>query len=158
MPKKILILFSYAGINKLNKNILSDIQSGDKLFVKAVMLEGVPKLFSHLTSDVGFLGEKVVSDIEDSVVKIYQDNAKEYLKKLKDTAKKNSFTVDTELVNRHELSNLKTEIHKLNPAKIFINFSINEFVSNQVEEKEIKKYLEKIDIEKKIFHDGELGD
>lgn len=158
MPKKILILFSYAGIDKLNKNILSDIQAGDQLFVKAVMLEEVPKLFSHLTSDVGFLGEKVVSDIEDSVVEIYQDNAKDYLKKLKDTAKKNSFTVDTELVNRHQLSNLKTEIQKLNPAKIFINFSINEFVSNQVDEKELKKYLEKLDIEKRFFYDGELGD
>lgn len=158
MPKKILILFSYAGIDKLNKSILSDIQAGDNLFVKAVMLEEVPKLFSHLTSDVGFLGEKVVSDIEDSVVEIYQDNAKDYLKTLKDKAEKNSFTVDTELVNRHELSNLKIEIQKLNPAKIFINFSINEFVSNQVDEKELKKYLEELDIEKQFYYDGELGE
>jgi len=62
------------------------IEHRDKLLVRALILEEVPKLFEHLISDVGFLGEQVVSDVEDSVVDIYQEHAKDYLEEIAEMA------------------------------------------------------------------------
>ncbi|MGM0380121.1 MAG: hypothetical protein ACQEQE_10280 [Bacillota bacterium] len=156
MKKYMLILFSYAGLNEINKHIKKKLSQGDELLVRAVMLEGVPKLFDHLISDVGFLGEKVVSDVEDSVVDIYQDNAKDYLTELKELATAKNFELDEKLIEDHNLKILKNEIKKFDLDGIFINFSHNEFVSNQVKEEEIKKWLKKIKLSQDIFYDGRL--
>jgi len=156
MRKYMLVLFSYCGLGKINKHLKSKLQQGDKLFVRAVMLEEVPKLFDHLISDVGFLGEKVVSDVEDSVVDIYQDNAKDYLAELSELSAVQGFTIDEKLIEHHDLNNLKDEIKKSELDGIIINFSHNEFVSNQVKEKEIKNWLDKIKQAKDIFYDGRL--
>lgn len=156
MKKYMLVLFSYCGLGKINKHLKKKLQENDKLFVRAVMLEEVPKLFDHLISDVGFLGEKVVSDVEDSVVDIYQDNAKDYLTELKELAAAKDFEIDERLIEEHNLENLKTEIRKSELDGIMINFSHNEFVSDQVKEKEIKKWLKKIRMPQDIFYDGRL--
>ena len=56
MKKYMLILFSYGGLKKINQHLEKKLKTDDKLFVRALMLEEVPKLFEHLISDVGFLG------------------------------------------------------------------------------------------------------
>lgn len=157
MKKYMLVLFSYCGLGKINKHLKKKLQENDKLFVRAVMLEEVPKLFEHLISDVGFLGEKVVSDVEDSVVDIYQDNAKDYLTELKELAAAKNFEIDEKLIEEHNLENLKNEIRKSELDGIMINFSHNEFVSDQVKEKEIRKWLKKIRLPQDIFYDGKMG-
>lgn len=154
MKKYMLILFSYGGLKEINEYLIKRLSQDDKLFVRAVMLEGVPKLFEHLISDVGFLGEKVVSDVEDSVVDIYQDNAKDYLEEIKEIAEEKNFKLDKKLVEHHDLDNLKREIKKSDLDGIFINFSHNEFVSNQVKEDEIKSLLKKLKLPQDIFYDG----
>ena len=149
-----LILFSYGGLKEINEHLIKRLNQNDKLLVRAVMLEGVPKLFEHLISDVGFLGEKVVSDVEDSVVDIYQDNAKNYLDEIKQIAEAENFKLNQKLIEHHDLDNLKKEIQKSDLDGIFINFSHNEFVSNQVKEDEIKGWLKKIKLPQDIFYDG----
>ena len=154
MKKYMLILFSYGGLKKINEHIKKKLKQDDKLFMRALMLEEVPKLFEHLISDVGFLGEKVVSDVEDSVVDIYQDNAKDYLDEVKELAAAKNFKLDKKLIEQHNLEKLKQEIKKSDLDRIFINFSHNEFVSNQVKEDEIKGWLEEIELPQDIFYDG----
>ncbi|ADO76549.1 hypothetical protein [Halanaerobium praevalens] len=154
MEKYMLILFSYCGLSEINSYLKEKLNQGDQLLVRAVMLEGVPRLFEHLISDVGFLGEKVVSDVEESVVDIYQDNAKEYLAELEELAAAKDFKIDEKLIEYQDLSSLKKEMKKSSLNGIFINFSHNEFVSNQVKEGEIKDWIEKIKLPKAIFYDG----
>ncbi|MFN2340539.1 MAG: hypothetical protein ABR547_04650 [Halanaerobium sp.] len=156
MKKYMLILFSYGGLKKINKHLKKKLKANDKLYVRAVMLEKVPKLFDHLISDVGFLGEKVVSDVEDSVVDICQDNAKDYLKEANELAGSMNFELDQSLIKEHNLEDLKQEVKKFDLDGIFINFSQNEFVSNQVKEEEIKNWLQKIKLPQTIFYDGKL--
>lgn len=155
MENYMLILFSYGGLEKINKHLKSKIDRGDKLLVRAVMLAGVPKLIDHLISDEGILGEKVVSDLEESVVDIYRDNAENYLEELKDLAAERNFELDQKLLKYSELETIKDEIEAAEVDRIFINFSHNEYVSNQVKEKEIKSWLEKIELPQDIFYDGE---
>lgn len=155
MKKYMLILFSYGGLNKINRHLKKKLDQRDKLLVRAVMLEDLPKLFEHLISDVGFLGEQVVSDVEDSVVDIYQENAKDYLEEVKKIAAAENFKLDKKLIEQHKLENLKQEIKSCDLDGVFINFSDNEFVSNQIKEDEIKSWLKKIKLSQDIFYDGE---
>jgi bacterioferritin len=157
MKKYMLILFSYGGLKKINSHLEKNLQPNDKLLVRALMLEEVPKLFEHLISDVGFLGEKVVSDVEDSVVDIYQENARDYLDELKEMAADRNFDLNKKLIEEEDLDKVKEEIKATEIDGIFINFSHNEFVSNQVKEDEIKKWLKKTDLNIDIFYDGEMN-
>jgi bacterioferritin len=156
MKKYMLILLSYCGLKEINRHIKKKLNQNDELFVRAVKLEGVPKLFDHLISDVGFLGEKVVSDVEDSVVNIYEDNAKKYLDELKELTQEINFKLDKKLIDHHDLKNLKKEIKTLKLDRIFINFSHNEFVSDQVEEENIRSWLQKLDLSQDVFYDGKI--
>lgn len=157
MDKYLLVLFSYAGLENLNNFLLNKLNSGDKLFVRAVMLKGVPRLFSHLTSEVGFLGDKVASDVEDSVVDIYYENARDYLKEIEEKAVADGIEIDKDLIENHQIDKLKSVIRDSDFDAVIINFSNNEFVSDQVKEKEIKKWLNTIEKNKYIFHDGKRG-
>lgn len=155
MKKYMLILFSYGGLEKINKHLQKELKQGDQLIVRAVLLAGVPKLIDHLISDEGILGEKVVSDLEDSVVDIYHDNAENYLEELKELAAEKKFELDQKMIEHKELKKLKEEIKAAELDRIFINFSHNQYVSNQVKEQEIKSWLKKISLPQDIFYDGE---
>jgi bacterioferritin len=155
MKKYMLILFSYGGLKKINQHLEKKLKPKDKLLVRALMIEEVPKLFEHLISDVGFLGEKVVSDVEDSVVDIYQENAKDYLEEIAEMAAAKDFELDKKLIEEQDLEKVKAELKTSELDGIFINFSDNEFVSNQVKEDELKKWLQEIKLPLDIFYDGE---
>ena len=155
MKKYMLVLFSYGGLKKINQHLEKKLKTDDKLFVRALMLEEVPKLFEHLISDVGFLGEKVVSDVEDSVVDIYQENARDYLEEIAEMAAAKDFELDKKLIEEADLEKLKEELKESELDGIFVNFSDNEFVSNQVKEDELKKWLQEIELPLDIFYDGE---
>ena len=154
MKKYMLILFSYGDLKKINQHLKKMIRESDKLFVRAVMFEEVPKLSEHLISDEGVLGKKVVSDLENSVVDIYHDNAENYLDELRDMAAEKKFELDTKLVDDHDLDRLKKEIKAAELDRVFINFSHNEYISDQVKEEEIKSWLKKIRLPRDIFYDG----
>ena len=154
MRKYMLILFSYGDLKKINKHIKKIVRKNDKLFVRAVLFEKVPKLSEHLVSDEGVLGKKVVSDLENSVVDIYHDNARKYLEEIKEMATKKNFKLDTKLVDNHDLDRLKKEIKAAELDRVFINFTHNEYIADQVKEEEIKSWLKKIRLPKDIFYDG----
>ncbi|SIQ32395.1 hypothetical protein [Halanaerobium kushneri] len=155
MKKYMLVLFSYGGLKKINEHLEKNIKPNDKLLLRALLVKEAPKLFEHLISDVGFLGEKVVSDVENSVVDIYQENAKDYLDEIAEMAAARGFKLDKKLIEEQNLENIKKEIKESDLDGIFINFSHNEFVSNQVKEDELKKWLKKIKLPQDIFYDGE---
>jgi bacterioferritin len=154
MRKYMLILFSYGDLKKINRHLKKIVKKDDKLFVRAVLFEKVPKLSEHLISDEGVLGKKVVRDLENSVVDIYHDNARKYLEELKEMAAKNKFQLDTKLVDDHDLDRLKKEIKAAELDRVFINFSHNEYITDQVKEEEIKSWLKKIKLPQDIFYDG----
>lgn len=154
MKKYMLVLFSYADLKKITEHIKKKLKAGDKLLVRAVMLEEVPKLAEHLISNIGMLGEKVVNDLEDSVVEMYHDNAENYLKNLEKIAAENNFELDKKLLESSKLAALKEEIKSSDLSALIINFSHNEYVSNQIKEKEIKAWLKKVELPKNIFYDG----
>ena len=156
MRKYMLILFSYGDLKKINKHIKKIVRKNDKLFVRAVLFEKVPKLSEHLVSDEGVLGKKVVSDLENSVVDIYHDNARKYLEEIKEMATKKNFKLDTKLVDDHDLDRLKKEIKAAELDRVFINFSHNEYITDQVKEEEIKSWLQKIELPQDVFYDGHM--
>ncbi|SIR46472.1 hypothetical protein [Halanaerobium kushneri] len=155
MKKYMLVLFSYGGLKKINEHLEKKLKPNDKLLLRALMLEEVPRLFEHLISDVGFLGEQVVRDVEDSIVNIYQENAKDYLNEIAEMAAAKNFELDKKFIEEQELEKLEEEIKTSELDEIFINFSQNEFVSNQVKEDELKSWLKQIELSIDTFYDGE---
>jgi len=156
MKKYMLILFSYSGLKEINKHLKEKLNQNDKLIVRAVMLEKVPKLSEHLISEVGVLGKKVVNDLEESVVDNYQDNAKNYLEEITEIAAENGFQLDKKIIDHHNSKDLKEEIKKSELDEIIINFSQNEFASDQAEEETVKSWLHKLELSQDIFYDGKL--
>ncbi|MCC3145691.1 hypothetical protein LJ207_10185 [Halanaerobium sp. Z-7514] len=154
MGKYLLILFSFAGLESLNNFLFKKLESGDKLFVRAIILDAVPKLHEHLTSDVGFLGDKVANDLEESVVEGQHDNAEEYLKELKEKVANMDLELSIKKIDHHHLDNLKKGILEKELDAVFINFSNNKYISDQIKEQEIRDFLEKIKIKQYSFHDG----
>lgn len=154
MKKYMLILFSYGGLKQINKHVKNKLKPEDKLFVRAVKLEKVPKLSEHLISEVGVLGRKVVNDLEESVVDNYYDNAKNYMKEIKRMAVENGFELDEKLIDHNNLEKLKDEIKQSDFDEIVINFSQNEFASDQLEEENVKSWLKKLKLSQDIFYDG----
>lgn len=154
MQKYLLILFSYAGLEELKEYLMNKIDQDDKLYLKAVRLDRVPKLTSHLASEVGFLGEKVVDDVEDSVVDIYKDNAQNFLEELQKTAEKNQFDLEEDLIEKDQLKQLQKAYKEIKPDQMIVNFSKNEFVSDQDREEKFKNWLKELDVHKNIFYDG----
>lgn len=154
MKKYMLILFSYSGLKKINRHLKKKLKANDKILARAVMLERVPKLSEHLISEVGVLGKKVVHDLEESVVDNYQDNAKNYLGELRNLAEKKKFSLDTKLIKHQNLENLKDEIKKSELDGLIINYSQNEFASDQAEEESIKDWLQNLELAQVVFYDG----
>lgn len=154
MKKYMLILFSYSGLKKINRHLKKKLKPNDKILARAVMLERVPKLSEHLISEVGVLGKKVVHDLEESVVDNYQDNAKNYLGELRNLAEKKNFSLDTKLIKHQNLENLKDEIKKSELDGLIINYSQNEFASDQAEEESIKDWLQNLELAQVVFYDG----
>lgn len=156
MKNYMLILFSYCGLREINGHLIKKLNQNDRLLVRAVMLEKVPKLSEHLVSEVGVLGKKVVDDLEESVVENYHDNAKNYLKEIKEIAAENNFKLDKKIIDHHNLENLKEEIKNSELDEIIINFSQNEFASDQAEEENVKSWLHKLKQSQDIFYDGKV--
>lgn len=154
MQKYLLILFSYAGLEEIKDYLLKELKKDDKLYLRALMLEQVPKLSEHLISEIGFLGEKVVNDVEGSVVEIYKNNAKKFLEEIALSMNKNSINLDKELVEKDQLKKLKKAYNEIKADKIIINFSQNEFVSDQAKENNLKRWLKNLKVKKDIFYDG----
>jgi bacterioferritin len=155
MKKYMLVLFSYGGLKKISEYLEKKLKPNDKLLLRALMIEEVPKLFEYLISDVGFLGEQVVSDVEDSIVNIYQENAKDYLDEIAEMATAKNFELEKKFIEEQELEKLEEEIKTSELDEIVINFSQNKFVSNQVKEDELKSWLKQIELSIDIFYDGE---
>ncbi len=99
---------------------------------------------NHLISDVGFLGEKVVCDVEDSVVEIYKDNAEMFIQEITSRTTEEHIKIETKLLNSTQLENLKMDINLEKPDATWLNLSGNDFVADADTEAKMETWLKTI--------------
>ncbi len=155
MTTYMLVLFCFAGLDEIKRKLFKEMKSGDKLFVRGIMLEEMPELSNLLVSEVAVLGEKIVNDLQDSVIETYQENADRFMAEIAEEAEARKIAIDIKIIHADQIVLLKKEIAKYKPKQIWTNYSHNDFVSNSRQENKMKEWQEGLKSKKIIYYDGQ---
>ena len=152
-----VLLFSFAELDKVIDHSFDLLAPQDELEVVAVVGEEVSSSLSHLITDVGFLGDKVSEDVENAVVNEYQERADKCLERITERAEADDYKLEVEQLTKISLGELedKLEIDKID--HLVINYTEDKFLSNEVLDYDFNEFLADINIPYEVFFDGELS-
>ncbi|MGM0501995.1 MAG: hypothetical protein ACQERJ_05665 [Bacillota bacterium] len=156
MKRVMVLLFSFAEIDKVIDHSFELLAAEDRLEVVTVVGEEVSSL-SHLITDVGFLGDKVKEDVEQAVVNEYQDRADKCLEEIAERSEENEHKLKVKRLTEFSLENLKERLNKNKIDHLVINYTSDQFLSNEVLDYDFEQFLDKVDIPYEVFFDGELS-
>ena len=154
MQQVLVVLFSYAGINKIIGRLADLLSEDDSLFVVGVVIQEISPTFSSLISDLGFLGDKVVSDVQEAVGNIYQENAARHLEDIKDEFNRQGIDVVKKKVDDDNLAIIDNLQSEKELDKIIINYTNNKYITHSVIDTKVKEILNKKEISAEIYYDG----
>ena len=154
MQKVLLILFSYAGMDKIIARLTQLIEKDDSLYVVGVVLQEISPSFSTLISDIGFLGDKVVRDVQKAVGDIYQENARIHLNEIEDEFKKQDINVIKDEITDADLVRIDRKVKEEEVDKIIINYTKNEYIIHSAIDTKVQDFFNRNDIPVEIYYDG----
>ncbi|MBM7558075.1 hypothetical protein [Halanaerobacter jeridensis] len=157
MKKVMVLLFSFAELDKVINHSFNLLNDDDELEVVAIVGEEVSSSLSHLITDVGFLGDKVSSDVEDAVVNEYQDRAEKSLERITDRAEVDSQHLEVEKLTKISLDELKDKLVRDDIDHLVINYTEDQFLSNEVLDYDFNEFLSNINMPYEVYFDGELS-
>ena len=108
-----VLLFSFAELDKVIDHSFNLLTPEDELEVVAVVGEEVSSSLSHLITDVGFLGDKVSDDVEEAVVNEYQDRADKCLERITNRAEADDYKLEVEQLTKISLGELEDKLEAL---------------------------------------------
>ena len=152
-----VLLFSFAELDKVINHSFNLLNDDDELEVVAIVGEEVSSSLSHLITDVGFLGDKVSSDVEDAVVNEYQDRAEKSLDRITDRAEVDSQHLEVEKLTKISLDELKDKLVRDDIDHLVINYTEDQFLSNEVLDYDFNEFLANINMPYEVYFDGELS-
>ena len=152
-----VLLFSFAELDKVINHSFNLLNDEDELEVVAIVGEEVSSSLSHLITDVGFLGDKVSSDVEDAVVNEYQDRAEKSLDRIEDRAEVDSQQLEVEKLTKISLEELKDKLVRDDIDHLVINYTEDQFLSNEVLDYDFNEFLANINMPYEVYFDGELS-
>lgn len=158
MKRVMLILFDFSDLEQVIYTAFKATDKDGKLEVIAIVNDEVPSSLSDIISQVGFLGEKVTSDVENAIVNEYKTRAKKELNQIAVQGEEKDCTVDVDLVTRNSLEGFKEEIDAEKFDCLVINYTKDGFISNDVLSYDLDSFLEGIKIPYKVYYDGEIGE
>ena len=157
MKKVLLILFNFENLEQVIKHTFKLLNSKDKLYVTGFIEEEIPDSLNHLISDIGFLGKKVTDDVEETIVNEYQDRAEKNLDDIDKQGEDIKAEVDVELLPKEKLSKLKRKLRKGKFDHLIINYTNDEFISEEVLVYPLEELLQEINIPYQLYYDGKLN-
>ena len=157
MKKVLLILFSFENLEQVIKHTFKLLNSKDKLYVTGFIEEEIPDSLNHLISDIGFLGKKVTDDVEETIVNEYQDRAEKNLDDIDKQGEDIKAEVDVELLPKEKLSKLKRKLRQGKFDHLIINYTNDEFISEEVLVYPLEELLQEINIPYQLYYDGKLN-
>ena len=157
MKKVLLILFSFENLEQVIKHTFRLLNSKDKLYVTGFIEEEIPDSLNHLISDIGFLGKKVTDDVEETIVNEYQDRAEKNLDDIDKQGEDIKAEVDVELLPKEKLSKLKRKLRQGKFDHLIINYTNDEFISEEVLVYPLEELLQEINIPYQLYYDGKLN-
>lgn len=160
MKKVMLVLFSFENLDPVISRAFKLLDSDDELYVVGFVEEEVPDSLSHLITDIGFLGDKVTSDVEETIVDQYQDRAQKRLDGIDQQGEDIDSQVNVELLSKDKLSDLKQDLkaERIKIDHLIINYTNDEFISEEVLVYPLDQLLTEVDIPYELYYDGELDE
>ena len=152
-----VLLFSFAELDKVINHSFNLLNDNDNLEVVAIVGEEVSSSLSHLITDVGFLGDKVSSDVEEAVVSEYQERAEKSLERITDRAEVDSQQLEVEKLTEISLQELKDKLVRDDIDHLIINYTEDQFLSNEVLDYDFNEFLTNINMPYEVYFDGELS-
>ena len=157
LKKVMVLLFSFAELDKVIDHSFNLLGEEDELEVVAIVGEEVSSSLSHLITDVGFLGDKVSSDVEDAVVNEYQERAEKSLERITDRAEADDHDLAVEQLTKISLSELKDKLSVDDIDHLVINYTEDQFLSNEVLDYDFNEFLANLNMPYEVYFDGELS-
>ena len=157
MKKVMVLLFSFAELDQVIDHSFNLLNAEDELEVVAIVGEEVSSSLSHLITDVGFLGDKVTEDVENAVVNEYQERAEKSLERITDRADGNPHSLEVEQLTKISLEELKDKLDHNQIDHLVINYTEDQFLSNEVLDYDFDQFLANIDMPYEVYYDGKLS-
>ena len=157
MKKVMVLLFSFAELDKVIDHSFNILTPEDELEVVAVVGEEVSSSLSHLITDVGFLGDKVSDDVENAVVNEYQERADKCLERITNRAEADDYKLEVEQLTKISLGELEDKLEVDRIDYLMINYTEDQFLSNEVLDYDFNDFLDGVDIPYEVYFDGELS-
>ena len=154
MKKIMLVLLSYAGTDNVLDRLSDILTENDSLYVAGVVIKEISPSFSSLISDIGFLGDKVVNDVEETVGNIYQKNAGSHLDEIEDKYNKQGVNVIKDKVTDDELTKIKKILVEKDFDKIIINYTKNKYIIHSEINIRVKELFHNNDTSVEVYYDG----
>ncbi len=155
MQRVILILFSYAGIDNINAYLAEILHNGDFLYVGGIIIEGISPSFSSLISDLGFLGDKVVNDVQEAAAGIYRKNAGKQLARIEKKFSNSGVKIMREKISDQNLERIDRIIDEQKISKGIVNYTRNEYITHTDIDFKVKELFNNGKIPVEIYYDGE---
>ena len=152
-----VLLFSFAELDKVIDHSFNILTPEDELEVVAVVGEEVSSSLSHLITDVGFLGDKVSDDVENAVVNEYQERADKCLERITNRAEADDYKLEVEQLTKISLGELEDKLEVDRIDYLMINYTEDQFLSNEVLDYDFNDFLDGVDIPYEVYFDGELS-
>jgi bacterioferritin len=157
VKKVMVLLFSFAELDKVIDYSFNLLQDEDDLEVVAIVGEEVSSSLSDLITDVGFLGDKVTEDVENAVVNEYQERADKSLERITDEAEADNHNLGVEKLTKISLEELKEKLDYDQVDHLVINYTEDQFLSNEVLDYDFDEFLANLDMPYEVYFDGELS-
>ncbi|MBM7623000.1 hypothetical protein [Sporohalobacter salinus] len=157
MKKIVLVLFSFAKSEKVISRSFELLGEEDELYVAGFIEQKVPNSLSDLISDIGFLGDKVTEDVKSTIIAEYKKRADEKLDLIMEEGEEYAGTVKAEMLSKKELSDLEKQVKNGQADYLLINYTDDQFLSEEVLDYPLDDILSKIDIPYEVYYDGELS-
>lgn len=151
-----LVLFSFENLDQVINRTFKLVEPEDELYVAGFIEEELPDSLSNLISDIGFLGKKVTNDVESTIVEQYQDRANKNLDSIAQQGEETKSKVNVELLAKDELSDIKQQLRAEEVDHLIINYTNDQFISEEVLVYPLDQILQEIDIPYELYYDGEL--
>jgi bacterioferritin len=144
VKKVMVLLFSFAELDKVIDYSFNLLQDEDDLEVVAIVGEEVSSSLSDLITDVGFLGDKVTEDVENAVVNEYEAEA-------------DNHNLGVEKLTKISLEELKEKLDYDQVDHLVINYTEDQFLSNEVLDYDFDEFLDNLNMPYEVYFDGELS-
>lgn len=158
MKKVMLVLFSFAELDEVIDYTFDLLTDGGDLEVVAFVEEEVPESLTHLISDIGFLGDKVTQDVEETIVDEYKDRAERHLKMIEERADCEDCQIDMKVYPKDQLDQVEERLRSGEIDYVVVNYTDDQFISEEVLVYPLDELLDEIDLPYEVYYDGELGE